>query len=79
MSNLSVFAFEGKEVRFVGTAEKPEWVASDVCSCLQIRMSGVSEALASLEDDEKGNANVVTPGGEQEMLTVKEPGLYRLI
>jgi prophage antirepressor-like protein len=79
MSNLSVFAFEKKEVRFVGTAEKLQWVASDVCNCLEIRASGVSEALASLEDDEKGNANIVTPGGEQEMLTVTEPGLYRLI
>jgi prophage antirepressor-like protein len=79
MSNLSVFSFEEKEVRFVGTAEKPQWVASDVCNCLEIRASGVSETLASLEDDEKGNANVVTPGGEQEMLTVTEPGLYRLI
>ncbi|AVH68180.1 BRO-N domain-containing protein [Nostoc sp. 'Peltigera membranacea cyanobiont' N6] len=79
MSNLSVFAFEEKEVRFVGTAEKPQWVASDVCNCLEIRVSGVSEAIASLEDDEKGNANVVTLGGEQEMLTVTEPGLYRLI
>ncbi len=79
MSNLSVFAFEGNEVRFVGTVEKPEWVAADVCTCLEIRASGVSESLASLEDDEKGNANVVTPGGEQEMLTVTEPGLYRLI
>jgi prophage antirepressor-like protein len=32
-----------------------------------------------LEDDEKGTAIVSTPGGEQEMLTVTEPGLYRLL
>ncbi|WP_225226021.1 BRO-N domain-containing protein [Komarekiella delphini-convector] len=77
MSNLSVFAFEGNEVRFVGTAEKPEWVAADVCTCLQL--SDTSKALETLEPDEKGTKNVRTPGGEQEMLTVTEPGLYRLI
>ncbi|MCC5637786.1 hypothetical protein LC593_18455 [Nostoc sp. CHAB 5844] len=79
MSGLSVFTFEFHQVRFVGTAENPEWVAADVCACLAIRASGISEALASLEDDEMGNGNVVTPGGKQKMLTVTESGLYRLI
>jgi prophage antirepressor-like protein len=32
-----------------------------------------------LDVDEKGTAIVSTPGGEQEMLTVTEAGLYRLI
>jgi prophage antirepressor-like protein len=77
MSNLSVFSFEEKEGRFVGIAEKPEWVAADVCACLQL--SDTSKALETLEPDEKGTKNVRTPGGEQEMLTVTEPGLYRLI
>jgi prophage antirepressor-like protein len=77
MSNLSVFSFEEKEVRFVGTAEKPEWVAADVCTCLQL--SDTSKALETLEPGEKDTKNVRTLGGEQEMLTVTEPGLYRLI
>ncbi|WP_341531409.1 BRO family protein (plasmid) [Nostoc sp. UHCC 0302] len=77
MSNLSVFSFESQEVRFVGTAEKPEWVGADVCACLQL--SDTSKALETLELDEKGTKNVRTPGGEQEMLTVTEAGLYRLI
>ncbi|BCL40021.1 Bro-N domain-containing protein [Nostoc sp. MS1] len=77
MSYLSVFVFESQEVRFVGTAEKPEWVAADVCACLEL--SDTSKSLETLELDEKGTKNVRTPGGEQEMLTVTEPGLYRLI
>ncbi|MHC5771191.1 MAG: BRO-N domain-containing protein [Nostoc sp.] len=77
MSNLSVFSFESQEVRFVGTAEKPEWVAADVCACLQLR--DTSKALETLEPSEKGTKNVRTLGGEQEMLTVNEPGLYRLV
>ncbi len=84
MTNLSVFAFEGYEVRFVGTAENPEWVAADVCSILgldtSIAINGRPDRPNSgLDFDEKGTAIVSTLGGNQEMLTVTEPGLYRLL
>lgn len=81
MTNLSVFAFEKKEVRFVSTAEKPQWVASDVCAILEIK--NVGDALADFDEDERGIASIYTRGDDnpygQEMLTVTEPGLYRLI
>lgn len=84
MTNLSVFAFEGYQVRFVGTAENPEWVAADVCGILgldtSIAINGRPDRPNSgLDFDEKGTAIVSTPGGKQEMLTVTEPGLYRLL
>lgn len=74
---LQVFSFESKEVRFVGTGDKPEWIGQDVCYCLELM--NVSQALDSLDEDEKGITIVDTPGGQQEMLTVTESGLYRLI
>ena len=81
MSDLSIFVFESQEVRFVGTPEKPEWVAADVCAILEIK--NPSDALGSFDEDERGLANVYTPGDDnpqgQEMLTVTEAGLYRLI
>lgn len=77
MSNLSVFAFEGHGVRFVGTPNEPEWVAQDVCQALDIQ--NYRDALSGFDDEEKGVAIADTPGGKQEVLTVKEPGLYRLI
>jgi prophage antirepressor-like protein len=81
MSDLSIFVFESIEVRFVGTSEKPEWVAADVCTILEIK--NPSDALGSFDEDERGLANVYTPGDDnplgQEMLTVTEAGLYRLI
>jgi prophage antirepressor-like protein len=49
---LSVFEFEGKEVRFVGTWENPEWVAKDVCLCLGL--SNITEALNGLEEYDCG-------------------------
>jgi predicted TIM-barrel enzyme len=36
-------------------------------------------SLKEFPADEKGVTTTYTPGGEQEMLTVNEPGLYRLI
>ncbi|MGH2416380.1 MAG: BRO-N domain-containing protein, partial [Microcystaceae cyanobacterium] len=77
MSNLAVFTFENQQVRFVGTIEKPEWIAQDVCHVLGIKRT--SDAISPFENDEKGAVTIRTPGGDQEMLTVTEPGLYRLI
>ncbi|MBD2771172.1 BRO-N domain-containing protein [Iningainema tapete] len=91
MSNLTVFQFESQEVRFVGSADDPWWVASDVCAILGIVVSlavngrerktkdGSVYHDGGLDEDEKGVAIVNTPGGDQEMLVVNEPGLYRLI
>ncbi|AUB44493.1 Prophage antirepressor (plasmid) [Nostoc flagelliforme CCNUN1] len=78
MSDLSVFVFEAQQVRFVGTVEKPEWVASDVCAILEIK--NPSDALGSFDEDERGLANVYTPGDDnpqgQEMLTVSRPKTF---
>lgn len=77
MSDLQNFEFEGFDVRFVGTVDEPEWIAIDVCNVLEL--ANPSDALSDFDDDEKGIANIDTPGGFQKMLTVKEPGLYKLI
>ena len=77
MTSLSVFVFQGHDVRFVGTPDKPEWVAKDVCDVLGI--SNSREALARLEDYQKGVITTDTLGGIQKLATVTEPGLYALI
>lgn len=76
-SSPSIFEFEGKQIRFVGTPEFPEWIADDVGNALEIK--NVRQNLQNFDDDEKGVCTVYTLGGMQEMLTVKESGLYRLI
>ncbi|HVS38621.1 MAG TPA: Bro-N domain-containing protein [Gemmataceae bacterium] len=69
--------FEGHRVRFVGTAEKPEWVAQDVCDV--IGLENVSRLLSDFDPDEKGIREVHTLRGKQNLLTVYEPGLYKLL
>lgn len=72
-----LFNFDAQGVRVVGASDQPWFVAKDVCAALEV--TNHRDALASLEDDEKGVAITDTLGGAQEMLTVNESGLYALI
>jgi prophage antirepressor-like protein len=71
------FTYISQPVRVVGTPEEPLFVASDVCACLEVANS--RDALARLDEDEKGVATTDTPGGQQQMAVVTEAGLYSLI
>ena len=56
---------------------EPWFVVKDVCECLEL--TDVSKTISLLDDDEKGTNSIRTPGGEQQMLVISEPGLYSLI
>ncbi len=77
MSALTAFQFQSHAVRQGGTPEKPWFIARDVCEVLSL--NNVSQALSSLDDDEKGIINADTLGGKQTLAIVYESGLYALI
>ena len=78
MSDLTVFENEQfGSVRTVIREGEPWFVAADVCRALEI--SNNRDALSRLDDDEKGVALTDTPGGQQEMSVINEPGLYTLV
>ena len=81
MTNLVSRMFQDKEVRFVGTADRPEWVAADIVAILYPEATRVnySNHLSKVQAEWKGIKNVNTPGGTQSMTTISEPGLYFLI
>lgn len=54
---------------------EPMFVAKDVCAALSIAPTAASR----LDDDEKGLRLTQTPGGEQNVLLVTEPGFYKLV
>lgn len=60
-----------------GEDGEPMFVAKDVCSALEVKNS--RDALARLDDDEKGVVLTDTPGGEQQVQAVNEAGLYVLV
>ncbi|WP_445634584.1 Bro-N domain-containing protein [Nostoc sp. DSM 114161] len=74
MSSLTVFEFESHEVRFVGTAVDPWWVAADVCAAVDVK--NPSQAIERLDDDERAMFNI---GRQGEAWCINESGLYSLI
>lgn len=81
MADLLTFQFEGREVRFVGTAEKLEWVAADIVAILypQADPRNYSNYLGKVPAHWKDHKPIMTPGGIQKMATLYEPGLYYFI
>ena len=76
-TNIIPFAFEDRLVRAVHKNDEPWLVGKDVCEILRIK--DYHQALERLDDDERGGCSVPTPSGEQIMIIVSEPGVYRLI
>lgn len=78
--NKELQVFENPQFGAVRVVEKdgePWFVAADVCRALEL--SDASKALERLDDDEKGANSIRTPGGDQTMNVVNEPGLYALV
>jgi prophage antirepressor-like protein len=74
--NEIVKLYNNNPVRIVEKDGDPWFVAKDVCSILELDISSGARGLA---DDEKGLHTVQTPGGEQKLQVISEPGLYRLV
>jgi prophage antirepressor-like protein len=75
-SSLVPFDFEGSQI-CVFTDEQGWFVGADVCSVLGI--GNPRQAMNRLDVDEKGVISTDTPGGEQSMTTINEPGLHNLV
>lgn len=71
------FTFEGTQLRGFEQEDESWFVAQDACSLLGL--GNPSQALAKLDEDEKGIISSDTLGGFQQLLIVSESGLYALI
>jgi prophage antirepressor-like protein len=69
-----VFDFEESAIRTVDKSGEAWFVAADVLAVLSLDR----KSLERLDDDEKGVNTIHTPGGNQVMTVLSEPGLYRL-
>jgi prophage antirepressor-like protein len=75
MNNMQVFNFSGTEVRTIMFGTEPWWVAKDVCDVLGL--SNTTEAVRTLDDDEKSTLRITEGGPERNVIS--ESGLYSLI
>ena len=77
MDNLQIFNYGEIPVRTVLLDGEPWWVLGDVCRVLDL---GSPHKVADrLDPDEKGRNTIPTPGGNQNMAVINEPGLYKVI
>ena len=78
---MSIVKFFGTEqIRFVPHPENEYAfgiVASDMAAVLE--HSDTSMMCNGIEDEWKGTSNVCTPGGNQDVLVIWEPGVYELL
>lgn len=78
MNELQLFNFDGIHgIRVMHTEKEPMFVARDVCDILEL--GDTSKAVERLSPSMKGTNTVRTPGGNQEMLTITEAGIYKLV
>jgi len=78
-SKLRVYEDErfGRVRMVMGNDGEPWFVLRDICAALGIEKP--ENVAGRIPDDEKGTRQVGTPGGAQNMVTVSEAGLYRVI
>jgi len=77
MNDMTIFNYEGNEVRTVTVNNEPWWVLKDVCDVLGL--SDTNKVAERLEVDELTRIKFVSGGQTREMLCVNEPGLYSVI
>jgi prophage antirepressor-like protein len=70
---LSLQSFLNDQVRIIGTADEPWFVASDVAKILDITNS--RNMTSGLDDDQRRFTTVDTLGGEQSVVITTESAL----
>lgn len=75
MSAIDIFQYGQRDVRVIAIEGESWFVAADVLAILELDRT----ALRRLDDDEKGVGSIHTPGGQQTVTTISEPGLYALV
>ncbi|PWJ22814.1 prophage antirepressor-like protein [Branchiibius hedensis] len=75
--DLIPFNYGDAQVRVVQIDGEPWFVASDVAKVLGYR--DAEKMTRRLDDEDRGTRSVGTPGGEQNMTVISEPGLYSAV
>lgn len=74
---LSIFRFDGADVRTVVIDGEPWFVLSDLCALLGV--GNARDVAARLAPDQKGVGQIDTLGGRQNMTIVNESGMYEVV
>ena len=69
----------GKELTVYGTPDEPLFLAKEVAGWIEYELSSVNKMVNMVDDDEKVRKIIPTLGGNQEMWTLTEDGLYEIL
>ena len=76
-NNLLIKQFNGLNIQVYGTYDEPLFKAKDIGDLLDIK--DVLSTVKDFDNDEKGVGYYPTPGGIQQMVMLKEQGLYKIL
>ena len=72
------FNFNGKEIRIIGTYDRPLFVAKDICDILEL--SNITEALRNIPEKWRTSEILKCANGQNmNMIVLFEPAVYRMI
>ena len=71
------FKFENKEIRVIGTYDKPLFIAKDICNILGL--ANTTEALRNIPDKWMTSEILKSSYNSQHMKIISEPAVYKLI
>ena len=74
---IAIFKYQDTPVRIIDESGDPWFVAKDVCDILEI--ANPRDALDRLAPTMKGVATADTLGGKQQLNTISEAGVYKLV
>jgi len=75
---IEIYNFESQSLRITGSFEEPLFAVKDICNVLGL--SNVTEAVRNIPDKWKRVQKFLTlRSGEQDMITVTESGLYKMV
>ena len=78
MNDITIFNYEGNDIRTVTIEGEPWFVGKDVAKILGYK--NPQEAVRThVDEDDKGVSEILTPGGRQPVPIINESGLYSLI
>lgn len=75
VNELSIFSYQGREVRTVMREGSPWWVAKDVADLLGYVWQG-AKSVRHVPEEWRGVYSVYTPSGDQEMVCFSREGLF---
>lgn len=79
MERVQIFSFEDPQIRILGDASNPRWVAVDVGEAIGLSAHATKMRVSKMPESWKGLETITTLGGKQKMIVLLESELYSLI